>query len=102
MLLAAIFKALPCTSTAPIWNRFNPPMDAWDAWLTMPTRNKCVMVKSEFEWDDGEGRRVCDQRAVYQAYARQLIEHIERMHIPDPTPDNRTCHHVRIFWGARY
>ncbi len=41
-----------------------------------------------FEWDDGEGGGFAISGQYIKLTQDQLIEHIERMHIPDPTPDN--------------
>ena len=44
--------------------------------------------KFNFEWDDGEGGGFAISGQYIKLTPDQLIEHIERMHIPDPTPDN--------------
>ena len=42
-----------------------------------------------YEWSDGEGRGffLTGEYVALEPYRR--IVHIERMHLPDPTPDNR-------------
>jgi uncharacterized protein YndB with AHSA1/START domain len=45
--------------------------------------------KIRFEWSDGKGRgfHLTGEYVELEPYSR--IVHIERMHVPDPTPDNR-------------
>ena len=45
--------------------------------------------KIRFEWSDGKGRGfdLTGEYVELEPYSR--IVHIERMHVPDPTPDNR-------------
>jgi len=42
-----------------------------------------------YEWSDGQGRgfHLTGEFVVLEPYSR--IVHVERMHLPDPTPDNR-------------
>ena len=44
--------------------------------------------KFNFEWDDGEGDGFAISGQYIKLTPDQFIEHIERMHIPAPTPDN--------------
>jgi uncharacterized protein YndB with AHSA1/START domain len=44
--------------------------------------------KFKFEWDDGEDGGFAISGQYIKLTPDQLIEHIERMHIPDLTPDN--------------
>jgi uncharacterized protein YndB with AHSA1/START domain len=41
-----------------------------------------------FKWDDSEGGGFAISGQYIKLTPDQLIEHIERMHIPDPTHDN--------------
>src|SRR5262245_18310239 len=60
-----------------------------DGW-TMPV---CISEakpggKIRYEWSDGEGRGFYLTGAFLELIPFRRIVHIERMHLPDPTPDN--------------
>jgi uncharacterized protein YndB with AHSA1/START domain len=45
--------------------------------------------KIRYEWADGKGRGFCLTGEYVELVPGSKIIHIERMHLPDPTPDNR-------------
>jgi uncharacterized protein YndB with AHSA1/START domain len=45
--------------------------------------------KIRFEWSDGKGRGFHLTGEYVELEPDSRIVHIERMHVPDPTPDNR-------------
>ena len=44
--------------------------------------------KIRFEWSDGKGRGFYLTGEVLEAHPYFKLVHVERMHLPDPTPDN--------------
>ncbi len=61
-----------------------------DGW-TMP---KCISDARpggaiRFEWSDGQGRGFHLTGEFLELQPFERIVHVERMHLPDPTPDNR-------------
>jgi uncharacterized protein YndB with AHSA1/START domain len=61
-----------------------------DGW-TMPT---CISDarpggKIRYEWSDGKGRGFSLTGEYVELEPYRRIVHVERMHMPDPTPDNR-------------
>ena len=57
---------------------------------SMPICETDSQVGGEFHfaWDDGEGGGFAITGQYILLDPNQRIEHVERMHIPDPTPDN--------------
>jgi len=45
--------------------------------------------KIRFEWTDGKGNRFYLTGEYVELTPYSRIVHVERMHLPDPTPDNR-------------
>jgi uncharacterized protein YndB with AHSA1/START domain len=45
--------------------------------------------KIRYEWADGKGRGFCLTGEYVEIVPGSKIIHIERMHLPDPTPDSR-------------
>lgn len=45
--------------------------------------------KIRFEWQNGEGHGFYLTGEYISLTPHSRIEHVERMHLPDPTPDNR-------------
>jgi uncharacterized protein YndB with AHSA1/START domain len=61
-----------------------------DGW-TMPV---CINEakpggKMRYEWSDGKGRSFYLTGEILELDPPHRIVHVERMHMPDPTPDNR-------------
>jgi uncharacterized protein YndB with AHSA1/START domain len=61
-----------------------------DGW-TMPV---CITEawpggKIRFEWSDGKGNGFYLTGEVLEVVPFSRLVHVERMHLPDPTPDNR-------------
>lgn len=60
-----------------------------DGW-TMPVCNCDSQVggKIHYEWSDGNGNGFSLTGEFVELVPFSMIKHIERMHLPDPTPDN--------------
>ncbi len=58
---------------------------------TMPSCVNDVRVGGEFryEWSNGEGQGFVVTGEFIELDEPRRIVHVERMHLPDPTPDNR-------------
>lgn len=67
------------------------------AWCTGPdgwTMPVCIFEgrpggKIRYEWSQGDGRGFYLTGEVVELDPPHRIVHVERMHLPDPTPDNR-------------
>lgn len=65
-------------------------------WLLGPDSDKMSVCVSEarpggrirFEWSDGEGNEFHMAGEYFEIDPHSRIVHLERMHLPEPTPDN--------------
>lgn len=84
---AASPKAVFCAHTEPeLIQKWMLGPDGW----TMPV---CVCDarpggKFRYEWADGKGRGFAITGEFVELVPFNRIVHVERMHLPDPTPDN--------------
>lgn len=110
--MSALTLATEGDATLVVTRRFAaPPAAIWRAhtepgllrrWLLGPEGWRMTECVSEprpggrirFAWEDGEGRGFHLTGEYLELDPPHRILHVERMHLPDPTPDNRVETHL--------
>jgi uncharacterized protein YndB with AHSA1/START domain len=79
-----VFRAHVDPELIPLW------MTGPDGW-TMPVCQIDVRPggRMRYEWTDGQGNGFYLTGELIELDPPRRIVHVERMHLPDPTPDNR-------------